>query len=224
MHSVEASLEHVRRLFTIRLCWTIAELGEQLKRPLVSVRRLLARLGYWSSFTHNSRWYTLSDIPRFDRDGLWFCAEIGFSRRGTLAATLVHLVGRSSAGLSAQQLGAKLRCRCHGLLVQLHRDGRLQREKCGASYVYLSADPTVSRGQREALQRHTALPTVLAAEAAVLALAAFIRSPESSDAELAREVRRQSRIIVHPAQIGRLFEEHGIKRGDPARRPRRFRP
>jgi hypothetical protein len=218
MSSVEGAVERVRKLFTIRLCWTIAELGEQLKRPIVSVRRLLGRLGYWSSFTHNSRWYTLSDIPRFDRDGLWFCGQIGFSRRGTLAGTLIHLAGESPMGLTAQQLGARLRCRCHGILAQLHREGRLEREKLGSGYVYLSADPSVSRVQREARQRDAALPTALAAEAAVLALAAFIRTPEASAAELVREVRRQGGMTVSAAQIGRLFTEHDIKRGALARR------
>nr|HID14982.1 hypothetical protein [Anaerolineae bacterium] len=224
MDTVTRSIEELRRLFTVRMCWTIAELGETLKRPVVSVRRLLARLGYWSSFTHNSRWYTLSGIPRFDRDGLWFCGEVGFSRQATLSATLTHLVDRSPAGLTAQQLGAKLRCRCHGILVQLHRQGRLQREKVGASYVYLSAEPDVTRTQREALQRHRALPTTLAAEVAVLALAAFIRSPEASDAELARQVGRQSGVTVRAGQIQRLLQEHDIKRGGPVRQPKRSRP
>lgn len=224
MDTVTSSLEQLRRLLEVRMCWTIAELGKTLKRPVVSVRRLLARLGYWSSFTHNSRWYTLSDIPRFDRDGLWFCGEIGFSRQATLTATLIHLIDRSPVGLTSRQLGTKLRCRCHGILVRLQRQGKLQREKVGASYVYLSADTSVSRGQREALQRNTALPTALAAELAVLALVAFIRSPEASDAELARQVGRQSGVTVGVAQIRRLLEEHDIKRGHLVLRPERSRP
>jgi len=171
--------ESARKLFTIHLCWTIAELAEQLRRPIVSVRRLLAHLGYWSSFTHNSRWYTLCGIPRFDRDGLWFCDDIGFSRRGTLAATLLHLAAGSPAGLTAEQLGGKVRCRCHGILAKLYRNGGLEREKIASSYVYLSAEPAVNLAQHEALRRHWALPTALGAEAAVLARAAFIRSPES---------------------------------------------
>jgi hypothetical protein len=39
---------------------------------VVSVRRLLAQVGYHSSFTHNAGWYTLAGMPRFGRDGLWF--------------------------------------------------------------------------------------------------------------------------------------------------------
>ena len=224
MNTITGSLEQLRRLFTGRMCWTIAELGETLKRPIVSVRRLLARLGYWSSFTHNSRWYTLSDIPQFDRDGLWFCGDVGFSRQATLTATLIHLVDRSPTGLTSGQLGAKLRCRCHGILVQLQRQGKLQREKLGASYVYVSADPSVSRCQREALQRDGAHPAALAAELAVLALAAFIRSPEASDAELARQVGRQSGVTIGAAQIEHLLEKHDIKRGLLALRQKRSKP
>ena len=224
MDTITGSLEQLRRLFTVRMCWTIEELGETLQRPIVSVRRLLARLGYWSSFTHNSRWYTLSDTPRFDRDGLWFCGEVGFSRQATLSATLMHLVDRSPAGLTSQQLCAKLRCRCHGILVQLQRQGKLQREKLGVSYVYVSANPSVSHSQREKLPRDGADPAALAAELAVLALAAFIHSPEASDAELARRVGRQSGVTIDAAQIKRLLEKHHIKRGLLALRRKRSRP
>ena len=213
MDSGDTLTDPIRRLFGVRLCWTIAELAEQLRRPAVSVRRLLGRIGYYSSFTHNSKWYTLQDIPRFDCDGLWFCDHIGFSRRGTLARTLAHLASRSPAGMTAEQLGARLHCRCHGMLAGLCRKARLRREKLGRAYIYLAADPTLNSAQRQELRRRTASPAPLAAEAAVLVLAAFIRRPDTSCADLAREVRTQSSINVSIAQIERLFEEHGVKRG-----------
>ena len=213
MDSHDTVTDPIRRLFGARLCWTIAELAEQLRRPAVSVRRLLARVGYYSSFTHNSKWYTLQDIPRFDRDGLWFYKHIGFSRRGTLARTLVHLASRSPAGMSAEQLGARLHCRCHGVLAVLCRNAELRREKLGRAYIYLAADPALNSAQRQELQRRTSSPAPLAAEAAVLVLAAFIRRPDSSCADLVLEVRTQSSITVSIAQIERLFGEHGVKKG-----------
>jgi hypothetical protein len=56
--------------FKIKKCWLVQALAEQLGYSIPSVRRFLAKAGYFSSFTHNGRWYTLSSIPRFGKDGL----------------------------------------------------------------------------------------------------------------------------------------------------------
>jgi hypothetical protein len=41
---------------------------------------------------------TLRDAPRFNRDGLWRHKDIGFSKHGSLTATIGYLVGRSPSG------------------------------------------------------------------------------------------------------------------------------
>jgi len=101
--------QRLSRLFLDQPCWLIEPLADELNYSILSVRRFLAEVGYFSSFTHNGRWYTLRSIPRFGPDGLWFYSDIGFSRAGTLTNTLVDLATRSATGLSAEQLGAKLR-------------------------------------------------------------------------------------------------------------------
>ena len=117
--------QRLSTLFLKHPCWKIGPLAAELRYSVPSVRRFLAEIGYLSSFTHNGAWYTLGSIPRFDTDGLWYYSDIGFSCAGSLTNTLVELTTRSVAGLSAEQLGAKLRCRCHSVLVQLCRQGRL---------------------------------------------------------------------------------------------------
>ena len=72
--------------------------------------------------------------------------------------------------------------------------------------------------KQEGKPAYAILTNRMAAEVAVLALAAFIRSPGASDAELARQVGRQSGVTVGAAQIERLLEEHDIKRGGLAHR------
>ncbi len=199
-------------LFGSHLCWMIEPLAGELGCSIPSARRLLAYTGYYSSFTHNGKWYTLDSIPSFDREGLWFNRDIGFSRAGSLTETLVRLAGRSPAGMTAEQLGLKLHCRCHAVLAHLHRGGRLQRQKAGRSHVYLAAEPSVARRQCRALaQRNTRLGP-LPAEISVLVLAEFIRRPESSFQDLAEAVGRGGRIRVSPMQIESLFEEHGVKK------------
>jgi hypothetical protein len=169
-------------------------------------------VGYYSSFTHNAKWYTLSSIPRFNRDGLWFKDQIGFSREGSLTRTLERLASRSPAGMTAEELGLSLHCRCHALLVGLHRMGRLRREKLGRANVYLSADPAEAAAQRRALELRASPVRPLPAEIAVLILADFIRRPSATFGDLAAALARIRHVRVTPEQVERLFEQHGIKK------------
>ena len=138
-------------LFHEQSCWMIEPLAAEMKYSIPSVRRFLAEVGYFSSFTHNGSWYTLHSIPHFDGDGLWFFRDIGFSRSGSLTSTLIDLAARSPAGMTAETLGAKLRVRCHSVLVQLCRNGRIQRQKMARSHVYFSVDPPIATVQRRAM-------------------------------------------------------------------------
>jgi len=162
--------ERLSSLFLDQLCWRVEPLAGQLSCSVPSVRRYLAEVGYFSSFTHNGKWYTLRSIPRFSRDGLWFYRGIGFSKAGSLTSTLIDLTSRSPAGMTAEMLGEKLRCRCHTILVQLCRRGRLQREKKGRSHVYLAADPHIATDQRRSMALRDLAPAPLPAEIAVLVL------------------------------------------------------
>jgi len=220
MNLIDRSRSVLRALFEQQACWMIEPLANELGCSVPSVRRVLAGMGYFSSFTHNGKWYTLSCLAEFDRDGLWFVSDVGFSREGTLTGTLTHLCGHSPAGMTAGELGLKLRCRCHGVLVRLYRDGKLQRHKMGRGYVYLSADPDVAARQRRVLEQHVAVPGPLPAEIAVLVLAEFIRTPGACCEELAAVLAGERHVRVLPSQIRRLFEQHGIKKT--ARTPERM--
>src|SRR5437667_436672 len=69
-----------------------------------SLWRALKRLGYFTSYNHNGTFYTLRQIPRFDRHGLWVFQDIRFCRDGTLAATLLRLLQESAGGLTVADL------------------------------------------------------------------------------------------------------------------------
>ena len=202
--------ERISTLFLDQPCWMIEPLAAELRYSIPSVRRFLTQVGYYSSFTHNGGWYTLRSIPRFGQEGLWFYSHIGFSRAGTLTNTLVDLTTRSVVGMTAEQLAAKLRCRCHSVLVQLCRQGRLQRHKIGHSHVYLALDPDIASVQRQTLESLSVIQ--LPAEIAVLILVEFIRNPDSSFEQLAKAISRKKSVTVKVAQIERLFDQHGLKK------------
>lgn len=210
MPSESKAIHDIRSFFSEQPCWMMAPLAAELRYSIPSVRRFLTEIGYWSSFTHNGSWYTLRSTPRFNRAGLWFHRDIGFSHAGSLTRTLVEMVTRSSAGMTAEQLGQMLHCRCHSILVHLCRHGRLQRQKQGRSHVYLAADPQICSSQRQAMP-----PVAVAqipAEIAVLVLVEFIRNPDSSFEQLAGVIARNKCVSVDPEQIAKLFTQHELKK------------
>ena len=190
----------------------IKPLAAKMQYSIPSVRRFLVETEYYSSFTHNGGWYTLRSIPRFGRNGLWFYRDIGFSRAGTLTKTLIALISGSASGMSAEMLGETLRCRCHGVLVNLWRKGAIMREKVGRCQVYFAADPHKSASQRQALAAQHPPKESFSAEMAVLILAEFIRSPDSSFEQLAEKISRIKNVTVNPQQIEVLFDQHGLKK------------
>jgi hypothetical protein len=203
-------IQQLTGLFQQEPCWMIEALSRQMEYSIPSMRRFLVQTGYYSSFTHNGRWYTLASIPRFSNDGLWFYRDIGFSRAGSLTRTLVALIDASRAGMSAGQLGQKLRCRCHGVLVDLCRRNLIQRQRSARAHVYLSCDAQTADAQRRAMA--PSVSAVLPAEIAVLVLAEFIRQPSAQAAELARRVSAKAAVRIRADQIRALFESHGLKK------------
>ena len=205
--------QHLSFFFENQSCWKIEPLAAKLDYSIRSVQRFLTAVGYYRSFTHNGGWYTLRSIPRFDSDGLWFYDDIGFSRVGSLTDTLVELTCKSPKGITAEELGEKLRCRCHSVLVRLIREGKLQRWKMGRSNIYIAADPNIAAIQRKAV---TLSDVQLPAEIAVLILVEFINNPGSNFAQLAKAISRSKKVTVSAAQIEALFAKYGLKKTLPA--------
>lgn len=204
--------KQISTLFATQPCWMIESLAAELKYSIPSVRRFLVTVGYYSSFTHNGKWYTLSSIPRFDRDGLWFYHDIGFSRAGSLTKTLVTLAAKSPAGVTAEQLGKKLHCRCHSVMAQLHRRKKLQRQKIGRSYIYLTTEPRIADRQRQALSVQDSLVQRLPAEISVLILVEFIHNPQASFTQLAETIKKNRKVFVEVEQIEQLFDRYSLKK------------
>jgi len=206
--------EQLKKMFDRRPCWILADLARSLDYALISVRRFLLQIGYFRSYTHNGKWYTLRSTPRFNHDGLWHHRELGFSKHGSLTATIGHLVERSPAGLSARQLAQKLQHPCHAVLTHLHQDGELDRLKVQGEFRYLSIQAPLNRQQRQSAMAAapTSAATALSTQAAVLVLVEYIKNPALSFQEIAARLRLHGSLAITPENIGRFFAEHGLKK------------
>ena len=206
--------EQLEKLFNRRPCWILADLARALDYALISVRRFLLQIGYFRSYTQNGKWYTLRSTPRFNHDGLWHNGDIGFSKHGSLTSTIGHLVGRSSAGLTARELAQKLQHPCPAVLTHLHQVGELDRLKVQGAFRYLSIESSLNGQQREsAMIAASPNPaSSLSTQAAVLVLVEHIKNPALSFQEIAARLWTQEALAVPPESMGRFFEEHGLKK------------
>lgn len=148
----------------------IAELPE-LQRVLgtetaVTVFRKLKQLSYLASYTHRGRFYTLSEIARFDGRGLWSHEAVWFSRYGTLLSTAEAFVLGSSNGYYAPELADVLHAEVQEPLRHLVQQGRLSRTAIDGQFLYTTIDSTDRR--KQTLARRSAQAVPLAVHSATL--------------------------------------------------------
>lgn len=179
----------------------IGALYQALKtRARRSVMRRLKSVGYFSSCTHAGGYYTLREIPHFDRFGLWFCGDVGFYRGGTLKTAVRDLVDKAEAGRTHRELQDLLRVQVHNALLDHVRGSRIMRkslDKRGG--VYLSADASRAAKQwarRQAQKKCAAVP--LGPLTAAMTV------------EVLAEVLQSSQVFVTPEQVVRRLHHQGV--------------
>jgi hypothetical protein len=207
--SIQATDTQFLRSWRQKKVLTLADLVQGLQASVRTVRRRLKSWQALASFNFNSRFYTLPQVPQFDAHGLWFYHDIGFSRHGHLPQTIVALVHQSPSGLTAAELGQRLRLDPRSFLWQFHQHPSLQRQKEHGHYVYFAADPQVAARQqtgRRAVAVSTPLP---AAEAAIAILVQAIQHPQASPQELCHRLQARYPQLT-PATIETLFAQHGL--------------
>jgi hypothetical protein len=209
----------------------IAELRD-LERALRSsgrtVARALKKLGYHSSFSHGGRFYTLVDIPRFDRHGLWFHEDVGFSRDGTLLATLERLVRTAAAGQTHEELRSMLRLRVQNSVRMLAEAGRVGRELVESMYVYVDPDP--SRARSQLAKRRAFVPPIEAAAAltpldparVIDVLVLVIQRPRATASQIATTLRTRG-LDLSEAQVEEVFARYALGKKTARSRSRRSR-
>jgi hypothetical protein len=188
---------------------TFAELVEQLQASGRTVRRRLQEWGALASFNHNSRFYTLPELPQFDEHGLWFHRDIGFSSHGHLPQTIVALVLQSPGGLTAAELGRPLRMDPRSFLWQFHQHPSLQREKVQGHYVYFAADPALAARQKAIRSAALAPVPLPSAEETIAVLVEAIQHPDHSPEQLAAALQAHYPHL-HAHSVVALFDHHQL--------------
>ena len=204
---------HLMKLFEQKKCYQIGELHKLINYSLISIRRFLKEIGYYSSFTHNSKWYTLKTIPAFDINGIWFYLDIGFSKHGNLNKTILHFVDKSNKGLTARELYDILSVPCHPILNQMYKKKKIDRFRSPEGYYYLSMNEKKKQLQLKQIHILTPIKTIkpLPPQAAVYVLVEYIKNLKASFFELSVVVEKKG-VSASQEAIAQLFKEHDLKK------------
>jgi hypothetical protein len=188
-----------------------------------TIFRILKAVGYFTSYSHAGRFYTLRHIPKFDRLGLWSWRGIGFSSHGTLRATLIFLIEQSKAGQTHGELQGQLGLRVHDTLLSLVREGIITRERFEDIYLYLSADPKKAAGQMAARQKLQVPSRAMVVPPDPLlvidVLAEVIHHPREDAAAIATRLQAAGRIVT-AKQVDEVFRSYSVKKTARLRWPR----
>lgn len=211
MRKTSQKKSQMLQLFKTDKCLTIANLCFSLNYSARSAQRLLKEVGYYSSFTHNGKWYTLRIIPEFDENGLWYHRDIGFSKFRDLTATIVHLIENSSNGLTANDLSRMLSASCPPVLNRIYKANKISRVKTSRGFVYISIDPTIKDRQLDNLKKVERLPGLSDADTITI-LVEFIRKPNRNPEAFASYLKKEKRVLCSAETIKSLFVSLGLEK------------
>lgn len=211
------SIRALKRLFRRFPVVDLETLSQTLQTgSRMSIFRRLREIGYFSSYTHTGRYYTLAHIPQFDDYGLWLHQGIGFSQFGSLKATIVELVNRSPIGHTHMELNNLLRIRVHNTLLSVVREKRISRQRFEKAFLYLSAEPDHAREQicrrtEQLADSQKAIPDI-PITTVIEVLIEALHAGQVRIAPLVVAKRLCARgVPVSEEQVERIFTQYGIK-------------
>jgi len=138
----------VLRRFRYKKVLTIEQLVSLLQCSVITVRRRLKRWKGYTSFNMNGRYYTLPEVPQFDKNGIWKYQSILFSKYGNLKQTIIQLVAQSKGGLSARELAEVVELPSNSSFFSKLQDvDGIRREKHQGRLVYFSEEPGIYNKQ-----------------------------------------------------------------------------
>ncbi len=144
--------ESLQQLFAKRNLWTSQELMNYFDCTYQCLWSNLRQLNYLSSYTHNSKYYTLSTIAEFDKNGIWFCSDpiigdVGFTKHVTAKSLIISLINSSTSGMTEDEISAIVNIRVLNQLNILSLNAAIKKEKLGRKYRYFSTDDQVFEKQ-----------------------------------------------------------------------------
>ncbi len=186
---------------------TLKQVAQKHECSIRTAQRHFARLPVLRSYNKNSRYYTLSDIPDFNNNGIWRYRDIFFSAYGNLWKTVKNLILASERGLNGNEIGEVVNLLPRSFIHHFREMGGIFREKHEGVYVYFSDDPaTYSKQCSKRVQ--AGVMRKIGDAVAVKILVEYIKHPEMSTGELSIVLRDRRGCNVPASEIENLLAFH----------------
>lgn len=188
---------------------TIEQLVQLFQCSVITVRRRLKKWKTYTSINKNGRYYTLPQIPMFDENGLWKYQTVLFSKYGNLKQTIIELIRRSHAGLSAVDIAKIIEIRSSSsIFSQIKNVAGIKREKHQGRFIYFSDTADNYQWQKRALGRQKTADWPTDAQAVEI-LIQMIKHPGINIEQLAVKAAPHGKRF-DSATIRRFLQFHGL--------------
>lgn len=140
MKGQHTRLETIERIIRKNQIRSFETIDGKVDCSAITLRRDIKIIGGITSFTHRGKYITLADIPVFDKNGIWFCEKVGFTKFKSSLDLIVSIINNTKAGITKEEIEEILRIRISKQIQILLKQNRLHRVKLGAKYFYLSEE------------------------------------------------------------------------------------
>jgi hypothetical protein len=190
---------------------TLEKVCRRLQVSRSTVLRRLDEHGYHSSYNHSGRFVTIDEVADFDARGLWVWRGARFSKQGSLKETVNYFVDNSAHGMTHDEVATLLGVRAHNTLRSLVQEARIQRERLGPTFVYLSRRASIRReqvGRRKAVVAASRKPHPTSRQV-IATLLELIKDPQAPRQQLV--VRCQHRgVSISGELLDTIFQKYGL--------------
>lgn len=145
--------QQIQDLFKHKKVYTSKEIKEKFACSHQCFWNSMRKLEYFNSFSHNSKFFTLSTNLDFDENGVCFIDEpnigtIGFTKHKTSKKLIVSLIDSCEHGLTEKDLNELINIRVSNQLNVLTSEGKIRKEKNeNGKYQYFSGDAGIYKEQ-----------------------------------------------------------------------------
>lgn len=195
------------------------ELLEKFQCSHATLYVKLKDVSYISSCNKNGKYHALSEIAKYNRDGLWCCRGIVFSKWGTIKETIQHLIDSSEAGMSSSELSSFLKTKVTPQLVAAVKEKKIVRIRYGRHQIYYSTYLKKKQHQiekRKMMIGEVKKPEPVISNKKIIQILVSIVKHRAVTQKQVREMLSSERITVNDKELRWIFTKYDIeKKGSP---------
>jgi hypothetical protein len=138
----------VENLIRSKKIQTFEQILKQVSCSEATLRRDIRQIKGITSYTHQGRFVTLEDIPKYNKNSIWFYRRVGFTKHKSSLELIVSLINSSKEGLSRDQIQEILKIQIFQQIQTLLKRDELFRCKIGSRYIYLPEELAKNKKKR----------------------------------------------------------------------------